>query len=134
VSLRATRRARSENGQAMVEFALVVPLLCVLLLAIVQLGIVLNNYLTITDAARVGARKAVVTRLGGATVEDARLAATTAAGSLDEAKLEVYVSSTDWTQPGSEVVVTAKYPYEIDLLGWVVASGKLTSTMTERLE
>jgi Flp pilus assembly protein TadG len=132
--IRSCRRARSEDGQAVVEFALVIPLLCVLVLGIVQMGIAFNHYLTITDAARVGARKAVVSRLGGSTVDDATQAVKDAAGSLDTSKLEVTVTSTDWTEPGSEVVVTAKYPYEVNLLGWVVASGNLTSTMKERLE
>jgi len=118
----------------MVEFAIVLPFLCVLVLGILQFGITLNNYLTITDAARVGARQAVVTRLGGSTIDEARAAVVTAAGSLDTSKLEVYVESSDWTAAGSEVVVTAKYPYEVNLLGWVVASGDLTSSITERLE
>jgi Flp pilus assembly protein TadG len=118
----------------MVEFAFVVPLLCVLLLAIVQLGVVFNHYVTLTDAARVGARQAVVTRIGEVTVEEADQAVVEAAGSLDTAQLEVDITSDDWTMPGSEVVVTASYPYEINLLGWVVASGDLKSTMTERLE
>ncbi len=124
----------SERGQTAVEFALVLPLLCVLLLGIVQLGIVFNHSQTLTDATRVGARKAIAIRLGGATVNDSKLAVTNAAGGLDSSKLEVTVTSPSWTQPGSEVVVTAKYPYEVNLLGWVVASGKLTSTMKERLE
>ena len=118
----------------MVEFALVLPFLCVLVLAIVQFGLTLNNYLTITDATRVGAREAVVVRLGGSTIDEATDAVVTAAGSLDESKLDVSVVSSDWTTAGSEVVVTATYPYEINLLGWVVASGDLTSTITERLE
>ena len=124
----------SERGQTAVEFALVLPLLCVLLLGIVQLGIVFNHSQTLTDATRVGARKAITSRLGGASVDDAKLAVVNAAGSLDTSKLEVTVTSPDWTQAGSEVVVTATYPYEVNLLGWVVASGNLTSTMKERLE
>jgi Flp pilus assembly protein TadG len=127
-------RCRSEEGQSAVEFALVLPLLCVIVLGIIQLGIALNHYVTLTDATRVGARKAITTRLGGTTVADAQLAAVNAAGSLDTSKLDVTVTSSDWTQPGSEVVVTATYPYEVNLLGWVVASGNLTSTMKERLE
>jgi hypothetical protein len=30
--------------------------------------------------------------------------------------------------------VKASYPFEIDVLGWVVKAGNLTSTTTERLE
>ena len=49
----------------MTEFALVLPVLVALLLAIIQFGIVFNNYLTITDATRAGARKAAVSRFIG---------------------------------------------------------------------
>jgi Flp pilus assembly protein TadG len=57
------RRIQDENGQTMVEFALVLPLLCVVLFGIVQFGILYNNYVTLTDATRAGARKAAVSRL-----------------------------------------------------------------------
>ena len=125
---------RGERGQTAVEFAFVLPILCVLLLGVVQFGIIFNHYETLTDATRVGARKAVVSRLGGGSVEEAKLAVKNAAGSLDTSKLNISVTSPDWTKSGSNVVVTATYPYSINLLGWVVASGNLTSSITERLE
>ena len=46
--------------------------------------------------------------------------------------IAVTVTST-WTH-GSDVVVQATYPYSINLLGVVVASGQLTSATTERVE
>ena len=46
----------------MVEFALVIPILCVVLFGVIQFGILYKNYVTLTDAARVGARKAAVSR------------------------------------------------------------------------
>ena len=59
------RIARDERGQAMVEFAFVVPILLVVVLAVIQFGITYNNYVTLTDAARAGARKAAVSRYLG---------------------------------------------------------------------
>ena len=41
--------------------------------------------------------------------------------------------SSSWL-PGTDLTVTATYPYSISLLGWVVSSGQLTSTMKERVE
>jgi Flp pilus assembly protein TadG len=128
------RHIRGEQGQTAVEFALVLPLLCVILLGILQFGIAFNHYETLTDASRVGARKAITVRVGGATVDEAKTAVIAAAGGLDTSKLEVSIDSANWTTAGSEVVVTTQYPYSINLLGWVVASGKLKSTMKERLE
>jgi Flp pilus assembly protein TadG len=49
-------RHRNDRGAAAVEFALVVPLLLVVLLAIIDLGWVFNRQLTLTQAAREGAR------------------------------------------------------------------------------
>ena len=63
--MRGRRNIREEHGQTAVEFALVSPILVVLLLAIIQFGITFNNYVTLTDAARAGARKAIVQRLTG---------------------------------------------------------------------
>ena len=51
---------RREDGQAIVEFALVVPVLALLLFGITQFGLAFRDYLAITDAARVGARAAAV--------------------------------------------------------------------------
>jgi Flp pilus assembly protein TadG len=127
-------RLRNEEGQGIVEFALVLPVLLALVLGIVQFGITFNNYLTITDATRVGARKAAVSRFLGDNGASARLAAFAAAGGLDASKLVVDVTSTSWTTPGSDVSVSATYPYSIDILGWVVKAGSLTSSTHERLE
>ena len=51
------RRAR---GQALVEFALVMPIMMVLLMGIIELGRAWNMKQVLTDAAREGARLAVV--------------------------------------------------------------------------
>ena len=39
---------RNERGQTMVEFALIVPLLCVILFGVLQFGALYNDYLTPT--------------------------------------------------------------------------------------
>ena len=125
---------RSENGQAAVELAFVLPLLIALLLAIVQFGIAFNNYITLTDATRAGARKAAVSRFAGDNGASAVAAVKAAASDLDQTKLSVTVTSTDWTTPGSDVSVSATYPFSVNILGWSVTSGTLTSTTKERLE
>ncbi|HKI91714.1 MAG TPA: TadE/TadG family type IV pilus assembly protein [Gaiellaceae bacterium] len=124
----------ADDGQTAVEFALVAPLLVVLLLAVIQIGLAFNHYVTLTDAARAGARKAVVARFSGASIGDVEQAVRSAASDLDQTQLGIQVADPTWNVPGSDVTVTVTYPYSIGLLGWVVASGNLTSTMTERLE
>ena len=56
------RRSRREEGQAMVEFALVLPVLLLVLLAIMKFGLLFENYLTLTDAVRSGARTLAIGR------------------------------------------------------------------------
>ncbi len=123
---------KNEQGQTVTEFAMILPILLLLLFAIVQLGIVFNHYVTLTDAARAGARKAVVSRQTanptGATVTAVRASAT----NLTQSKLGVTVASS-W-QAGQDVTVTATYPYEVSVLGVIVKSGTLSSQTTERLE
>jgi Flp pilus assembly protein TadG len=125
-------RRKREQGQTMTEFALVLPLLALLLFGVIQFGIAFHQYVTLTDAVRAGARQGAVGRHvsnPAALVEDR---VRDSASDLDQSELAVTVSSS-WTQ-GSDVSVTATYPYNISLLGVVVKSGNLTSTTTERVE
>jgi Flp pilus assembly protein TadG len=109
---------RSERGQTMVEFALVLPFFCLLLFGIIQFGIIWNNYVTLTDAARAGARKAVVSKDEAA----AEAAVRHSAGNLPGAQsaercppaaekllgVTVTPATTSW-DPGSDVTVCAMY-------------------------
>lgn len=54
------RILRSRRGSAVVEFTLVGTLLLLLLFAVVDLGLLLNARLCLTQAARAGARQAIV--------------------------------------------------------------------------
>jgi Flp pilus assembly protein TadG len=123
---------RNEKGQSMTEFALVLPILALLLFGVIQFGIVFNNYIQLTDAVRAGARKGAVGRHlqnpQGAVIQTVRDAST----GLNQSDLNVSVTSS-WQQ-GTDVTVTASYPYSINLLGIVIQSGRMTSTTKERVE
>lgn len=127
------RRIRQENGQTMVEFALIMPVLCLVLFGIIQFGVLYNDYITLTDATRVGARKAAVSRQTADPVGLAQTAVRNAASDLDDTKLTVDVRVVMWS-PGADVTVETSYPYELDIMGVVVASGRLRSSTTERIE
>ena len=51
---------KKQEGQSMVEFALTFPLLLLVIIGIFQFGAIFNGYVTVTNAAREGARVAVV--------------------------------------------------------------------------
>lgn len=122
----------SERGQSLVEFALALPILVLLLFAVIQFGVAFNNYVTLTDATRAGARKAAVGRQLSNPQSTTITAVRSSATNLKQGDLNVTVSST-W-QPGADVNVTATYPYTINLLGIPFKTGRLSSTTTERVE
>jgi Flp pilus assembly protein TadG len=108
--------------------------LMLLLLGILQFGIVFHQYITVTDAVRAGARKAVVSRHDSNPAATAEAAVRKAAGGLDAAKLSVSVSTPAGWSPAEDVTVCASYPYKIDLIGMVFKSGNFNSCTTERIE
>jgi Flp pilus assembly protein TadG len=124
---------RSQQGQTMTEFAMVLPLLVVLLLGIIQFGIAFNNYVTLTDAVRAASRKGAVSRESDDPVGDCTTAGYNAGADLDASKVSITCSYSAF-EPGADVTVTGTYPYSIDLLGWVVKSGDLKTQIKERVE
>ena len=57
---RVLSREPRDQGQALVEFTLVVPIFLLLLLGIVEFGLILYNQHVITNASREGARYGIV--------------------------------------------------------------------------
>ena len=130
----ADRRTRRSRGQAMVEFTLILPLLLLLILGIYQFGQTYADYIQVTNAARDGGRKALVSRSDASGVADVISTAKNATWWLDKNQIAVSVSpGQPWTT-GQNVTVTVTYPYSINLLGFVVASGTLKSATTVRME
>jgi Flp pilus assembly protein TadG len=134
------RLTHRHDGQAVVEFVVILPVLLLVLLAIYQFGQVFVNYMDVTSAAREGARKAAVSRAAGtcSVVDGLAVTAAKGAGSdLNLGNLTVTVNRTctnNTYAQSSDVTVTAKYPYSINIMGVVVSSGTLTSSTTMRVE
>jgi Flp pilus assembly protein TadG len=61
------RAAQRDRGAAAVEFALVLPLLLLIIFGIVDFGRMLNAKILISEAAREGARAAAIAGAGAAT-------------------------------------------------------------------
>jgi Flp pilus assembly protein TadG len=106
---------RSERGQTMVEFALVLPIFCLLLIGIIQFGIIWNNYVTLTDAVRAGARKAVVSKDEASAEAAVRHSAGNLNGATNCPRLCPTVTSS-WIS-GSDVTVSATYEPDLSVLG-----------------
>jgi Flp pilus assembly protein TadG len=56
--IRRPRRARNQRGAVAVEFALIMPMLCLLVFGIIEFGFMLNRDMIVGNASRDGARAA----------------------------------------------------------------------------
>ncbi|MBI2912688.1 MAG: pilus assembly protein [Chloroflexi bacterium] len=90
------------------EFALLLPIFLILLFAIVDFGLGLNAWITITNSAREGARTGAVGANAAAITQ--RVQDTSSA--LDMNKLTVTVTNAQG-QPGGSVVVVVDYQYDL---------------------
>ena len=142
-STRARSRARRDDGQAYVEFALILPVLLLVVMGIIQFGTAFKDYIALTDAVRVGARQGAVSRsIVDPTQRVPLVVAKTkgAAGTLDTSKMVITVkpwdpiSNTEAWVPSGDVTVTASYPFKVNLFGIVVFDSTINSRTTERVE
>jgi Flp pilus assembly protein TadG len=139
---RSNRRSDRRRGQALVEFALVVPLFLLLVAGMIDFGMGLASSISVTNAAREGARLGIITPNSAAIETRARSIAT----GLDQTKITVTSScsrpagSTPSTctfataQSGDSVVVRVDYGYKMI---WPLAMGttiNMSSAAQMRLE
>lgn len=92
------RRLRADEAAQLVEFALVLPMLMLVMLGIAEFGFVFQRYEVVTNAAREGARMAVLPGYT-ATDVDARVRAYTTQGRVPTTSTNPVVAVTDVTIP-----------------------------------
>ncbi|MEN3976057.1 TadE family protein [Emcibacter sp. SYSU 3D8] len=61
-TLSALRFRRERTGSAVVEFALLAPVLFLMLIGMFQFGIMINNYIQVTEGVRVAGRTLAISR------------------------------------------------------------------------
>jgi len=106
------RRAllRSQSGQALVEMALVMPLLILLLFGVIEMGRIGYTYISVSNAARAGARVASL----GSDDSAIRSAVAAAAPALSPSDLIVEIAPPEGErQSGSMVTVRVSYPVHL---------------------
>jgi Flp pilus assembly protein TadG len=119
------------RGSAAVEFALVLPILFVVLLGLVQVGVLAKDELLVQQAARIGARQAAISPDGNTV----RAAAVAASGGLDESRLTVDVSGGSAQGEPVSVAVTYDAPIAVPFLEWLFPpSVSLDAGATDRRE
>lgn len=95
----------NERGQATVEFALTIPILMLVFLALIQTGIIAHGQIMVTQVAREGARQATTAESNG---EIERAARQSAAG-LRQGSLNISYSAPKGWKVGEPVTVIAQY-------------------------
>ena len=126
----------------MVEFALIAPVLALLLLAVFQFGVAFNDYITVTDAARAAARRASIDGSSftySAATTDAVQSSQVASGHTCAADNWCTTITTNPVAPagwaaGNAVIATVTAPYSINILGFSVVSGMLSHSVTMRIQ
>jgi len=130
------RRAACDKGAELIEFALVFPLLLLVLFGIMDFGLLFQRYETVTNAAREGARIAVLPGYAQADVQ-ARVTQYLATAGLTSTPTLTYTAPQALNVGGACVTitgVTVGYPHEYLFIGKIVGlfggSGFTTTTLT----
>jgi Flp pilus assembly protein TadG len=140
-------RLRDESGQALIEFSVVLLMMVLLIVALVDFARVFMQYQVVTDAAREGARRAVVMEepqptpaeitavvldaLSGGGIDVSGATTTEQCTPPSGSVSAVAVYSCDWAGvTGTEARVGIAVPYEFALLGpfigWTTGERQIT--------
>ncbi len=123
------RRGRDQRGQAVVELALVLPLVVLFALVVVQAGLVAKDLLLTHHAAREAARAAAVEPTAAA----ARSAAARAGG-LEPSRLRVGLSGGADRGDTATASVTYRASTDVPLVGRLVGDITLRAAVSMRVE
>lgn len=137
--LRDLLGARSEGG-SLVEFALVVPMMMVLMTGMFSVGIALNNYIVLTNGVAAGARAFALARGQSGVTDPCAYAAQITQQAAPSLKASSFTYSMAWTtinsagsavttnytntcsgialNSGDTVMVQATYPVPMIMYGW----------------
>lgn len=137
-----TRFATKDDGQALVEFALITPFLLLFLLGIIEFGRAWNEHQVLTDATREGARQAAVFDSDGGVTQDSIehvIKRVLFSNNMEPDSADITL--TNWNGgSGTPLTVTVQYPYRFiffgELASWALNTRKvmLNSSFTMRNE
>ena len=99
---------RGEKGQTLVEFALILPVLLLLVIGMLQFGRVLSVWLIVSNSAREGARYAAI----GFSEAEVILKAQESCATLDPGSLVIEAIGAQGPR-GDPVTVAVEYPVDI---------------------
>lgn len=136
---RVRKKFRGEDGQAMVEFALILPIFLLILCGIIDFGWLFYNQLSLNNACREGARYAVVNTAEGngtqAIINHIENATTTVFAN-DGVRIDVeYTTPSDPTAGDVTVSMEADISFFTPVLSTVLGEERtITSTVVMKVE
>jgi Flp pilus assembly protein TadG len=154
---KAAGRLGREDGQALVEFAIILPLLLLLVTGIIEFGLMFNKYITLTDAARNGAQTLAVGRgltdgcdpavlqaveSGSSTGLTSSQVTPSFSSSSDQCGTGTYVYSASgntvsggntWTQ-GDQATVTVTQPFTLSIFGMGLYQLNLSASASDAIQ
>ena len=117
------RRLKSERGAELIEFALVLPLLLLVVLGIAEFGFVFMRFEAVNNAAREGARLAVLPGYANIDVQNRVVAYANVSGAPGMTTANVAVANTTVTVAAGVTVnckrVTVTYTYTYQFLNGI---------------
>jgi Flp pilus assembly protein TadG len=122
----------SQNGQELVEFAIVLPLLLLVAFGVLDLGRIFHSAITITNAAREGARYAMthvddVNGIVAATIAEAQ------GSGIDLNTSIIDVTCSEGCGSGLPVRVTVQYDFTFIMIGAFFPNPGLTITRSAEM-
>jgi Flp pilus assembly protein TadG len=129
------RALRSDTrGQALLEFALILPVLLLLVLGIIEFGRIWNINQMVSDITREGARRAVV--------YDATVTQTQVHDFMMQSLWDAHVDTSvvtlsfngTWHASGEPMTVTTQFPYSFMFFNRAFGTVQITSSFTMRNE
>ena len=128
---RQCQRLNGSEGQALIEFALILPLFLLLLFGMIDFGRAYSASVTLTNAAREGARFGVISPNNFTGITNR---VQTTAGPYNDSNLTVTPSCSPSCSSGNDVIVQTTYQFSfitpLAAIANFVSGGALPSTLT----
>jgi Flp pilus assembly protein TadG len=134
-TLRGTGLRRDERGQALVEFALILPIILLLVVGMLEFARAWNLHQVMTDAAREAARRAVLadTKAANGQTQDSVKAAMwnrLAQFGYDPSKATMSISPlASWKLTGDNITINLSCPYRFWAVPWMSITMRTSFTM-----
>ena len=125
---------KSQKGQALVETALILPILLMLLFGITDFGRIFHVFLTLDHAGREAARTAAV----GSGDDEIRLRIENASRGLNQEELLIDISpeGVDNRNSGDDVTITLTFPIDFltPVIGQIIGEFEVENITVMRVE